>query len=314
MKYIFSVLLATTLLIITVGYIIQYADDSISVISRTFEPVSKSSDKIHNNFVESSPFMWKNKLKYLLSERDDKKKFYNLAIYDFETRKKEITISEGYGLASATVIDDVLYVTATKNWFTFGKSEVYLFVSDDLKTFSVPKLILQAEENQKIINTSLSKNTQNNKLVLVYEFEDTNMKPFSFSFLTSEDGKIWIKNDELVFGKEVYVGCPSIKYIDNYYYLFFMTNEFYDPNCITCISYVTKVARSIDLKNWQTSQQNFLFPDLDSEGSNNSDVDLVEYKNGTIVFYAIGDQVKAGGIKYAFSKLPIDKLVSQYFY
>jgi len=275
--------------------------------------IQKNNVKLSNLYMESSPFVWNGQLKYFVAERDDKKKIYDLAIYDFATRKKEVTFGKGLGLGSAAVINNTLYVTATKDWFEFGKSEVYLMTSTDLRTFSKPKLILKAAGDQKIFNSDITYDTNAKKFVISYESQDSHSVPFTIYFLESKDGNKWEPVNDAIFGKDIYVACPTIKYLDKYYYLLFVKEEYYDPNCPKCKSYVAEIARSQDLKKWQTSPDQFLVADKNDEGDNNSDVDLTEYNGNTYLFYAIGDQNSWGGLKYAEYNGSMQELFSDYF-
>jgi hypothetical protein len=279
--------------------------------------IIKNKEILNNKDIESSPFVWKNSLKYFVSERGDKYRDYQLAIYDFKTKNREKSFGKGFGLGSATVIEDTLYVTATKNWDKIGKSEIYLIKSNDLKKFSEPKLIYKASEEEAIYNTSLTKNTNTGELILAYESRDDKSVPFTIYFLKSIDGEKFSLIEDSVFGKDIYVACPTIKFVDNYYYLFFGMQEFYDPNCLIddkCRSFVTKVSKSNDFKNWITSPNQFMVADMKEEGINNSDVDLVEFKGKIYIFYGIGDQSKWQGIKYAVYNGDIKELLINYFH
>ena len=273
----------------------------------------KNDQIISNQNMEASPFVWQGKLKYFVAERDDKQKKYGLAIYDFDTKKREVGFGNGLGLASAAVINNTLYVTATKNWFDFGKSEIYIIESKDLKSFSTPRLIYKAKKDQKFFNTSITKNDKTGNFVIAYESWDSQSKPFSIYFLESKDGTEWTPVNKVIFGKDVYVACPTIKYSDNYYYLLFGMEKYYDPNCPKCHSYVTEIARSKDLLKWETSPQQFMVADRKDEGINNADVDLADYNGKTYLFYSIGDQEKWGGMKYATYDGTMQTLFGNFF-
>ena len=57
--------------------------------------------------------------------------------------------------------------------------------------------------------------------------------------------------------------------------------------------------RSKDLALWQLSPLNPILEAATGEGSNNSDVDLIEWEGNTYVFYATGDQQTWGSVRAA---------------
>lgn len=89
--------------------------------------------------------------------------------------------------------------------------------------------------------------------------------------------------------------------------------EFNDPNCITCMTYVTKIARSKDLLTWETSPHFFMAPDRSDEGINTSDVDLTEFNNRVYILYAAGDQDKWANMRYAVYDGTLRNLVNSFF-
>jgi hypothetical protein len=311
-----SLALVLTIIVVVLPFVLYQTNTRSSEATHNMVPnqlIIKNDQKLHGSYMESSPFVWQGKLKYMIAERDDKKKYYQLAIYDFATKERESVFGKGYGLASAAVIDNTLYVTATKDWFTVGNSEVYLMNSKDLRNFSEPSLILKAADDQKIFNTTITKNSNTGKFILAYESYDEISTPFTIYFLESSDGKKWKKVENAIFGKEIYTACPTIRFIDGYYYMTFTMEKFNDPNCLSCISYVTKIARSKDLRKWETSPREMLIPDRHDEGRNNSDVDFAEHDKRTYIFYAIGDQATEGGLKYAIVDSPINSFIPSYF-
>ena len=50
------------------------------------------------------------------------------------------------------------------------------------------------------------------------------------------------------------------------------------------------MARSTDLETWELSSFNPVLEAETGEGKNNSDVDILEYKGKTYLYYATGDQ------------------------
>jgi hypothetical protein len=59
------------------------------------------------------------------------------------------------------------------------------------------------------------------------------------------------------------------------------------------------MARSSDLLNWELSPYNPILEAEAGEGINNSDVDILEYKGKTYLYYATGDQETWGTVRVA---------------
>jgi predicted GH43/DUF377 family glycosyl hydrolase len=161
--------------------------------------------------------------------------------------------------------------------------------------------------NTTYFNTSLAHDAKRDNYVLAYEIDEPGLFPFSIRFMTSKNLKSW----ELVnytFHPDEYAACPTIRVIDGVYYLWYLEKLKYSR------IFVTKIARSHDLTNWQTSRVTFLSPFKD-EGINASDFDYVNIDGKSHIFYAIGDQLTNGSanIKYASIDFEIDKVVDAFF-
>lgn len=268
---------------------------------------------ILNHFVESTPFVWNGELKYLVSERSvDGEKDHRLAIYDFTTNKRISSFGEGLGLGSALIYNNVLYVFATKNWGKMGKSEIYLIKSSDILNFSDPISVHKSDLNQSIFNTSVVRNTNDGKFIMAMETDEDGFVAFTIRLLESSDLIHWKQVPNAIFGKDVYAACPAIRFIKNEYYMWFLSEEYNDPNCKKCLTYVEKIARSKDLVNWEISPQRFLVPDK-GEGISTSDIDFAEYKDKVYIFYAAGDQATWSNLKYALYNSTMPKLVENFF-
>jgi alpha-L-fucosidase len=270
-------------------------------------------NKILNNFVESTPFVWKEKLMYFVSERAiDGKKGHKLAIYDFSTNRRISSFGEGLSLGSALVYNNTLYVFATKDWGKKGESVIFLIKSSDLKTFSDPVVIYRANPKQSVFNTSVTRNTDTGEFTMAMEVDEDGFVAFTIRLLKSDDLLSWKQVPNAIFGKDVYVACPAIRYINHEYYMWFLSEEYNDPNCKTCLTYVEKIAKSKDLVSWEISPYRFLVPGKD-EGISTSDIDFAEYKNKVYIFYAAGDQATWSNMRYAIFNAPIDKMVDKFF-
>ncbi len=277
----------------------------------TIEKGALFSDK----YMESSPFVWKGKLYYLISDRNDAEKKHSLVIYDHEKKEK---ISPHFGdqlsLASAFVEGDTLYIYGTKDWTEFGKSEVFEIKTKNLKDFTGPRSVFKANESMRFFNTSVTKDEDNGVYVMALETDEKDRTPFSIRFLRSWTLDEWQMDEYAVYGNDTYVACPTIRHLDGTYYLLLGDEHFYDPNCPDCKQYITRIAKSTDLMTWETSAIPFLLPDPDgSEGLSAADVDLAEYEGKTIIHYSISDQSTWGDLKTATFDGSMKELFSLFF-
>ena len=269
-----------------------------------------------NPHMEGTPFVWKDKLYYFVSERGDTPASLRLSIYDFTTRQRIALFAEHQQLllGSAFVDGNTFYAFATKNHTEYGKSQIYMIQSKDLRSFSKPLLIYHAPEKQQIFNTSVTRNSDTGEYVMAFETTTKGeLTPFTVYFLKSKDIVRWALVDGVVFGKDMYVASPTLKYLDKWYYLWFLMKEYNDPNCPNCTTYVTKIARSKDLSTWQTSPHFFMVPDRSDEGINVSDVDLTEFNNRVYILYAVGDQDKWTNMRLAVYDGTLRSLVQNFF-
>ncbi len=267
---------------------------------------------LHKDAIESSIFVFKNKLYYLISEKADpsKKKPEEIAIYSFPGRQKINSLdTPGMRLASVLVDKGKLYIFLTKDWVNYGNSTIYLTSSIDLKKFNSLVPIVKANTGEGLFNTSVTKNTKTREYIMALEFDAKGYTTFSIRFLKSNDLLKWTEFEDQVFGSDIYAACPKIKYIDGSYYIWYAV---VDEDSTNKKLYKVKMAKSTDLKTWIISKKFFLSPSPD-EGINNSDVDLVEYKNKTYILYADGNQATWGNIRYATYNGSVSEAIDEYF-
>lgn len=301
----------------------NYPNKQPTLVTRTpsnWMGIYKNHENLNEN-MEGTPFVWKDNLYYFVSEREIIPELYQFSIYDFNSRQRVtvFAVGEQLALGSVFVEDDVLYAFGTKNHGKYGESEIYMVASIDLKSFSKPVSIYKATSNESIFNTSVTKNIYTGDYIMAIETSTQGeLKPFSIYFLKSKDLTRWILLSDFEgkvypFGYDIYVASPTIKFFNRYYYLWFLTREYNDPNCPQCETYVTKIARSRNLIEWQTSPHYFLVPDMHDEGINTSDVDLTEFHEKIYILFAIGDQAKWKKMRYAVFNGSMKVLVNQYF-
>jgi len=241
---------------------------------------------------EVTPVEWKGRLCVLEGNRPSsggEVKNYYITLKDFKTDEELARFAEGYGLASAFVHDEQLYVFASRfensNW-----NDVTMFQSADLKKWS-QKVVIKQDRDEHLFNSSVSSGPDG--FIMAYESNDPEYPPFTIKFAQSYDLKKWVKLPDVVFGTNRYTACPTIRYVDGFYYLLYLENR--NPGHY----FDTFIARSGNLKNWGRSSANpVLIPEGLDEGINASDPDIIEWNGKTMLFYGVGDQYTWMNVKY----------------
>jgi hypothetical protein len=265
-----------------------------------------NTSKVIHNEMEAAPFNLKG-LHYLVSVRDKTKSDENgFLFFDANHRKVGFFPTESI-LPSSLVVDDDVLVTASNDSKDNSISYISLFrFNTGISNPPLKKNIISSPKT-KFFNTSLTYDEKRNNYVLAYEIDEPGLVPFSIRFLISKDLKIW-ESAGKTFRPDEYAACPTIRVINGVYYLWYLEKLKYSR------VFVTKIARSHDLENWQTSRITFL-SSTKEEGINASDFDYINIDHKSHIFYATGDQLTDGyaNIKYAIVDFEIDELVDAFF-
>jgi hypothetical protein len=274
---------------------------------KTGPPLIKKLGTIDCDLVETTPIVFKGKLyrfeyvreRYKLNQSGKS----HFRFIDHQSGEATAPFARGYHLGSAYAENDSVYVTAVDIW---NGEHIEIFVSADLINWhSRPVLNLPG---YGIFNTSLCK--ADGQYVLMYELgkpvEEVGER-FTARFATSADLQHWTVTDRnCVFLKERYSAPHCLRYLDGYFYVFYVEELKGD----SLNHYETYVVRSRDLVDWQYSPLNPVMrasaddkkianPDLTDEqrariaaavNINNSDMDFCEFKGRVIINYSWGDQ------------------------
>ena len=250
----------------------------------TVQPHRVREGVVRHDMCEFTPFIWKGRLCMLECVRPahggDRSEYY-LTIHDVESGKQMARFAEGYGLASALVNGESVYVFASRfendNW-----NDVTLFQSSDLERWT-DRVVIEQDVGEHLFNSSVCADSQG--FSMAYESNDPHYPAFTTKFARSRDLQTWTRLEETVFGSDRYTACPCIRYVDGHYYLLYLERR--SP----LWRFETFVARSKDLQRWQLSPSNpVLRPQGTDEGINTSDSDIIEWDGKTYVYYAVGDQ------------------------
>ena len=242
---------------------------------------------------EVSPLVWKGRLCLMACVRPalgGTAQDYFLVIRDIEKDKEIAHFAQGYGLASAFVYKDTIYVSASR-YENADWNDVTLFKSTDLIKWE-SQCILKQEPREHLFNSSVCKGPGG--FVMAYETNDPSWPAFTVKFAVSKDLENWTKVPDAVFGKKRYAACPTIRFVNGNYYLLYLEQR--NPRWF----FETYIARSKDLKSWELSAANpVLSPDAIDDGINASDPDLAEFGGKTFLYYSVGDQRTWMNIKRA---------------
>lgn len=267
--------------------------------------------------VESTPIVFQGRQLLLACYRPSKDCGYvpatnYLMIYDLQEQRELVRFGEGHSLGCAIVEGETIHVFAPEskgrpqaitadNWF----QDIQHFSSTDLKHWK-RELAIPRAAGEHLLNSSVCRDEQG--YVMAYE-SDAPLS-FCFKFARSKDLAHWEKIPDVVFTgeKHEYSACPVIRYFAPYYYVIYLHAAIPGHN-----GWVSFLARSRDLVTWQLSPKNPILEAGEEEGSNNSDVDLIELDGVTYLYYATGDQSTWADLKRAVYPGPMSEFFQHYF-
>lgn len=239
---------------------------------------------VRKDMCEVSPVVWKGRHCLLACVRPGAggtKEDYSLTVRDAEAGQEMARFGTGHSLGCAFVKDDTFYAFAARfendNW-----NDVTMFRSQDLQHWD-QKVIVKQEGTEHLFNSSVCAGPDG--CVLAYESNDPKYPGFTVKFARTKDMETWTPEPEAVFGTDRYTACPTIRYVDGFYYLLYLEHR--TPRWF----FETYIARSADLRKWFQSPLNpVLTPKAVDDSVNASDPDLVEFEGKTHLYYAVGDQ------------------------
>jgi hypothetical protein len=248
--------------------------------------------------MENTPVVFNSRLLLVLNYRpggaEAKGENAYLYIDDLQTGMEAARFGKGHSFVSAFVNDNILNVFALE-FSDFGRvmnsNGIDRFFSGDLKSWETEKVILP-EGDEHLFNSSVCRVDKD--FVMAYESD----KPvqFCFKFARSSNLSDWTKIPGLAFTgvNHEYSACPVIRYFNPYYYVIYLHTAIEGH-----YGWVSYMARSKDLENWELSPFNPILEAEEGEGKNNSDVDIIEYNRKTYLYYATGDQETWGTVRVA---------------
>ena len=268
------------------------------------KPVIKKLGAIDCDMVETTPVVFNERLYRFEYVRD---KYYEpnksgdsyFRFVDVDTGDFTPSFAQGFHLGSAFVDGETMYVFAVEDW---GASKMSVFWSADLEHWE-SKGVLDLP-GWEIFNNSVC--FDGDRYVMAFEIgappEETGAA-FTSRFATSQDLKTWaLTPPECVHTKAFYSACPSIRFLDGYYYNVYLKSYpgYWAPH----------ITRSKDLITWEESPLNPVMKHGDDDKQianpnltpaqreriagatnvNNSDVDFCEFNGKTVIYYSWGNQ------------------------
>ena len=265
--------------------------------------------KLATNVMESTPILFRGRSLLFHSRRVDTPRpdldqMY-LLLADESTGNELTRFGARHSLGSAFVDGGRVHVFAAAHSGTDWFHDIDHFWSDDLVTWRQETAITRAG-NEHLLNSSVCRDERG----FLMAYESNLPVSFCFKFAASADLSHWEKIPGLVFQGQnhEYSACPVIRYIKPYYYVIYLHAAI--PGHYGWVSFL---GRSRDLATWELSPANPILEAGRDEGSNNSDVDLIEIDGKTYVYYATGDQQTWSDLKRAVYPGPMSEFFESYF-
>jgi len=283
-----------------------YSEPSASESSG--KPIIQKLGTIECDMVEVAPVVFNSRLYRIEWVRGSyKHKAFDgtyFRVVDVATGKASPPFAPGYVFCSAYVEGDIVYVYGRHH---DDGSNIQVFWSKDLENWSTQTALRKPGWNT--YNTSVCKAEE--RYIMAFE---VGLPPevvgtgFTNFFAQSTDLVNWkMLPLECVYSKARYTACPTIRYLEGYFYVIYLETISREGQEVCYTSYIV---RSRDLKTWESSpcgpflhfsdeDRRIANPNLTTEereriatayNRNNSDVDLCEFEGRVVIYYSWGDQ------------------------
>ena len=282
---------------------------TLSTVTKTVEPYLSNwriGATVPDGPVEGTPIVFNNKL-------------YTIVGLSSSGNVTGFMRIDGDVLGEATrpfvSIPDMSYISAFVTGgtvYVFGSSadrqRIKMVSSTDLASWTAPVTVYTVPANFGAYNTSVTANAAGNGFVMAVEVTDPAYPsiPFVVRFLASTNLSAWTMLPSVFNNNGTFANCPTIRYVGGNYYMLYMS--------WVVDSHMTFIVRSHDLITWEPGTG---YPDgatvpfvaVNTEGNNNSDVDLVEHNGKVFFLFARGNQTSWLEMTYAW----FNGTMAQYF-
>ncbi len=289
-------------------------------------PAIKKLGTIDCDLVETTPFVFHDRLYRFESVRKRYPRnelgvpYFRLV--DVAAGKPLPPFGKSLELGCAFVHDDTVFTFGVKGW---GTDTIYVSWSDDLQTWkSNPALKLPG---WRVYNSSVCR--AQGRYVMALEVgapKEVVGAGFTNRFAVSQDLMEWkLLPEQHVFTKQHYSACPSIRFVDGFYYIVYLHSM--------GKSWESRIVRSRDLIEWEVSSLNpvMKFSQEDhrvagdtltaaecqrianATNRNNSDVDFCEFNGKVVIYYSWGNQHGVEHLAEALYEGSLAELLQAYF-
>ena len=265
------------------------------------------------NTVEATPVLWKDNLLRFEWARNsnwgsDGGVNRQVGCYQFIDMATEEVICEfahDHSFGCCYAENGKMYVVGVRG--DGGGNTLDLFVSSDLKSWECSTALV-FPEGISLYNTSICKG--DGKYVMAIEIGGSHPavgRPFTCVFAQSENLINWSMLDmmEYSYSRDRYTACPCIRFVDGFYYMIYLEGA-------PCHRWIPYIVRSRDLMNFELGLTNpIMWPDDNDKAvihperftkeeldyienavnCNNSDFDMCDYNEKTIITYSWGNQL-----------------------
>lgn len=243
---------------------------------------------------ENSPIVFHGQLISIVAQHSGGPQSNTIEFVDvFSRASLGVVNTPDFTLISAIVVNDRLYVFGTTGLINSGGyclkgNQVKMMSSTDLVTWTEPVTVVQAFENEAILNTSVT--VAPGGYVMSFDVSGEGIHMYSQRFAFSHDLINWTRVGS-TYSPDVYSSAAIIRYVSGYYYLFKTTLNDGCNGYDVC--YATMLARSPDLINWieQSGPYAVVSPLGNPKyGIGTTDLDLIEHNGKVYFFFGTGTQ------------------------
>ena len=267
-------------------------------VSKTPNFIEKQGILIANR-MEATPIIWNDgRLLLVVAAREQDL----IEVYDGNTLIASHPTT--LGLGSAFMDNGTLYIFGATSWENVSTNTIEMFSTTDLVNWSTPIEVQHSISNRVYYNSSVTK-LPDGSYLMAAETCEPGTTCFSARFFTSNDLINWSETGA-IFKPEIYAACPTIRFIEGFYYVFYL--KAYDGQ------FATHLSRSRDLVHWDDAKLPVLVAADDAgSGNNASDMDFVEANGELFINYADGDQLTWTNIRTAKYKGTLESFVKEFY-
>jgi len=279
---------------------------------------------------ETTPFVFNGRL-YRLENHpthlDFPKENPDFRINESEIRIREIEsnriisspLRRDHYFASGFVWNGRIYIFARE--LLESHTHITMTSSEDLLNWTTPQIVIEPENCERLFNTAICRGKD--KFIMLYETDDSRWPIFTFKYCESDDLIHWARVPDAIYGRDKYVGGPSLYYEGGLYYTLYVHAS--GPIELKTTNFETRITRSSDLIHWEDAPDDRPFitfdpthrPDIecypDVYERNASDAELCFWKGKTIVYFNGGNQLGVGDLQVAEFEGTPQALLEHYY-